>query len=71
MVKDQISIWFAKSKDGQILMFTSEPKKTATSWTGNFYVNSVIYENLKNMLNGSTFSFNDDPQYIQFKLSEH
>lgn len=70
MIKDQISIWFAKSKDGQLLMFTSEPRKTVTSWVGNFYVNSVIYENLKNMLNGTSFSFDDEPQFIQFKLAE-
>lgn len=69
-MKEKIGIWFAKSKNGQVLMFTSEPKKTDLGWTGNFYVNSIIYENLNNMLKNTQFSYNDDPQYIEFQLAE-
>lgn len=64
-----IGVWFAKAKNGMLLTFSSEPKRKDTSWTGNFYVNSIIYENIKNMLNGSSYSWKDDPQYLEFKLA--
>lgn len=65
---NNIGVWFAKAKDGTLLTFTSEPKRKNDSWTGNFYVNSIIYENLKNMLKDSPYSWKDDAQYIEFKL---
>lgn len=65
----KVGVWFAKHKNGTLLLFTSEPKREGDGWVGNFYVNSVIHENLKNMLNGSSFSWKDDPQYIEFQMA--
>lgn len=64
-----IGVWFAKAKNGMLLTFTSEPKRKGDSWEGNFYVNSIIYENIKNMLNGTSYSWKDEPQYLEFKLT--
>ena len=66
--KNTIGVWFGKAKDGTLLTFTSEPKRKNDVWTGNFYVNSIIYENLKNMLKGTPYSWKDEAQYIEFKL---
>ena len=67
--KNKLGVWFVKSKDGMLLLFTSEPKRVGESWTGNFYVNSIIYENINSMLNGSSYNWKDEPQYLEFKLS--
>lgn len=66
--KNKIGVWFAKNKQGMLMLFTSEPKRNGNSWKGNFYVNSIIYENIKNMLNGSSYSYKDEPQYLEFNL---
>lgn len=65
----KIGVWFAKHKNGSLLLFVNEPKREGDGWVGNFYVNSVIHENLKNMLNGSSFSWKDEPQYIEFQTA--
>lgn len=65
----KLGVWFAKHKNGTLLLFTSEPKREGDGWVGNFYVNSVIHENLQNMLKGSSFSNNDEAQYIEFQLA--
>lgn len=70
MGNKNIGVWFAKNKDGKLFLFTSEPKLNKDKWVGNFYVNSLIYENIQSMLNGSNYSFEDGPQYLEFKLME-
>ncbi len=68
MMKNKIGVWFTKSKDGTLLLFVDEPKKDNGKWVGNYYVNSLIYNNLANMLKKSSYSFNDEAQYIEFQL---
>ena len=68
-IGNKIGVWFAKAKNGTLLTFVSEPKRERDGWSGNYYVNSLIYENLKSMLNGSPYSWKDDPQYIEFTMT--
>lgn len=65
----KIGVWFAKHKNGLLMTFIDEPKREGDGWTGNFYVNSVIHENLENILKGSSYSWKDEPQYIEFQLA--
>lgn len=46
-MKQNITIWVAIAKDGYLMLFTDKPMQTNTSWEGNHYVNSVLYENVK------------------------
>lgn len=66
--KNKIGVWFAKTKEGKLLTFVNEPKRVGDIWTGDFYVNSIIYENILNVLSGSPYSWNDDAQYLEFSL---
>lgn len=64
-----IKIWFAKAKDGLLMMFTSEPQRKGDIWVGNHYVNSIIQANLEKMLSSTKYGWEDDPQYIEFQLN--
>ena len=64
-----IGIWFAVNKDGNLFLFTSEPKRVGDGWFGDFFLNSLIHDNIKTMLKGSKYSFEDEPQYLEFKLT--
>lgn len=65
-----IGIWFAVNKDNKLFLFTSEPKRVGDGWFGDFFLNSLIHDNIKEMLKGSKYSFDDEPQYLEFKLAE-
>ena len=72
-------IYIAVSKAGMPLMFIDEePKRTKTSWTGNHYVNSVIYEQVCkiqivpneekfSLVKQVNMSFENDPELIEFQ----
>ena len=64
-----IGIWFAVPKDNKLFLFTSEPRIVGYGWFGDFFLNSLIHDNIKTMLKGSKYSFNDEPQYLEFKLT--
>ena len=36
---------------------------------GDFFLNSLIHDNIETMLKGSKYSFEDEPQYLEFKLT--
>lgn len=64
-----IGIWFAVNKDNKLFLFTSEPRRVGDGWFGDFFLNSLIHDNIKTMLKGSKYSFDDEPQYLEFKLT--
>ena len=61
-------IYIAVSKAGMPLMFIDEERKrTDTSWIGNYYVNSVIYEQVCSLVKQVNMSFENDPELIEFQ----
>ena len=69
MENNKIGIWFAVNKDNKLFLFTSEPKRIGDGWFADFFLNSLIHDNTKEMLKGSKYSFDDEPQYLEFKLT--
>lgn len=67
-MKKNVSIWVAVAKDGHLMLFTNKPTRTNTSWKGNHYVNSVLYENVKNLMGGSNMTFESEPEAIIFTI---
>lgn len=67
-MKQNITIWVAIAKDGMVMMFTDKPTKTTNSWTGKYYVNSVLYENIKKLIGGSNMTFDNEPEPITFTI---
>ena len=47
-----IGIWFAVNKDNKLFLFTSEPKRVGDGWFGDFFLNSLIHDNIETMLKG-------------------
>lgn len=66
--KSKLVVWFAMNEDKTLFLFTSEPHRVNNHWEGNFFLNSIIQENIKSMLNGSSYSWKDEPQCLEFKL---
>lgn len=61
-------IYVVVNKAGMPLMFIDEePKRTKTSWTGNHYVNSVIYEQVCSLVKQVGMTFENDPELIEFQ----
>jgi hypothetical protein len=67
-MKQNITIWVAIAKDGYLMLFTDKPTRTNTSWEGNYYVNSVLYGNVKNLIGGSNMTFETEPEPITFTI---
>lgn len=63
---NKIQVWFAKNKNEHLVMFTSEPIREGEKWVGDYYLNSVVYNVLSQMLEKTPYSFDDDAQYIEF-----
>lgn len=65
-MENKIKFWFAKNKNGFLMMFTDEPTRGDEKWFGNYYLNSVAHDALSQMLENSQYGFEDDAQYIEF-----
>lgn len=61
---ENLTIWIAISKGGQVLLFNDEPVKQNDSWTGSYYVNSAVYENVLNLVAKTNMTFNNEPEPI-------
>lgn len=61
-------IYIAVNKDNKPFMFVDEPTRTETSWKGNFYVNSVIYAQVVEMVKMSGMTHASEPEMIEFQL---
>lgn len=68
-IPDKLVVWFGVNEDGKLFLFTSEPHREGNHWEGDFFLNSIIHENIKSMLNGSKYSWKDEPQCLEFKLN--
>lgn len=69
-MKQNITIWVAIAKDGLLMLFTDKPTRTNTSWKGNYYVNSVLYDNVRKLIGGSNMGFENDPEPITFTIEK-
>lgn len=61
-------IYIAVNKDNKPFMFVDEPTRTETSWKGNFYVNSVIYAQVVEMVKMSGMTHTSEPEMIEFQM---
>lgn len=61
---ENLTIWIAISKSGQVLLFTDEPERKNDTWVGSYYVNSAVYENVLNLVNKTSMTFDNDPEPI-------
>lgn len=61
-------IYIAVNKENKPLMFVSEPTRTETTWTGDFYVNSVIYEQVCEMVKMAGMTHASEPEVIEFQM---
>lgn len=68
--KKSIPIWVTKDKAGNMQMFTSKPIKGDQCWYGDFYVNSMIYQHIKPMIDQSTMTFDSEPEFLELSISK-
>lgn len=61
-------IFIVVNKENKPLMFVDEPTRTETTWTGNHYVNSVLYKDVVSLVKQANLNFNCDPEIIEFNL---
>lgn len=61
----QQAIYFGVNKNGKLRMFTEDPIRKDGYWIGKYYVNSVIYSQLLDVIKNTKLSWEDDSQCIQ------
>lgn len=61
---ENLTIWIAISKSGQVLLFTDEPVRKNDVWIGSYYVNSAVYENVLTLVHNTSMTFENDPEPI-------
>jgi hypothetical protein len=67
---ENLTIWIAISKSGQVLLFTDEPERKNDGWIGSYYVNSAVYENVLNLVGKTSMTFDNDPEPIILEVKK-
>ena len=69
--KRTIKIWAAINKNGFLVLTTDKPNKNMKSgkWEGNYYINSIIYNMVKDLFSKTDFNWQSDAQYFEFVIS--
>lgn len=65
---ENLIIWLAISKSGQVLLFTDEPERKNDVWIGSYYVNSAVYENVLTLVGKTSMTFYNDPELIVLEV---
>ena len=68
-IKDgqKIGVWVTIAKNGTIQLFTGiEPKRGEKSWIGTFYINSLIYKTVKDLVKNTPLSWKSEPEFLEF-----
>ena len=68
--KIPIQIWIAIAKNNKIQMFTKCPKRGKTSWIGEYYINSMVYNSIKDMIKNSSMNWNCEPEFLELAFIE-
>ena len=69
MNKQSIKCWAAINKNGFLVLFENEPKRNEVvgKWEGKLYVNSLVYNALKDLVERANLSWNNEPEYFEFE----
>lgn len=60
--------WIAVNKNGFICTFTDQPIRNEETgkWNGNYYVDSIIYKIIKDLVIKSKMNWNNEPEFFEF-----
>lgn len=69
--KKTIKVWAAVNKNGFLVLTTDKPTKNMKSgkWEGNYYVNSTIYNMVKDLFSKANFNWQNEAEYFEFGIS--
>lgn len=69
--KKTIKVWVGMNKNGFLVIFSDKPvrDKESGKWLGTMYANSVIYKMVKELLEKTSYSWNNEPEYFEFSYS--
>ena len=62
------NIYLAVNKEGVPFMFVDEPKRTQNSWSGSFFVHSLLYKQVCDLIANSQLTWDNDPELIQVEI---
>lgn len=66
-----ITIWAAINKNGKLALYTDKPTKNSEQgiWVGKYpFLNSMVYDNLKSMIEKTEMNWNCDPEPFQINI---
>ena len=67
-----ITVWFAVNKNGFVGLYSDEPKrnKDIGKWESKLpFINSVIYEQIIDLVQKTSMTWDKEPECIQIKTS--
>ena len=72
MSKKTITVWFAVNKNGFVGMYAEEPKRNNKTgkWESKFpFVNSGVYNQIRELAEKVNFDWNKEPECITFQMN--
>ena len=73
MENTTINIWFAVNKNGFVGLYCDEPKRNIDNgkWESDSpFLNSVIYNQISDLVKRTKFSWNNNPECITFSTQK-
>ena len=68
LLNKSIPVWIAIAKNESIQIFTKEPKRGKESWLGEYYINSIIHESIKDMVKNSSLTWASEPEFLELSF---
>lgn len=68
LLNKSIPVWIAIAKDESVQLFTKEPKRGKTSWIGEYYINSIIYDSIVEMVENSSLTWASEPEFLELSF---
>lgn len=70
MDKKTIKVWAARNKNGFLVLTSNKPKKneSAGRWEGTYYINSRVYNVIKDLFDKANMNWQNEPEYFEFSI---
>ena len=65
----KLGINIAVSKSGLLMMFLDKPVRQGNTWTGRYYVNSVVQKEIEEIIKDCDFTFDREPEYLEIQFT--
>ena len=63
-----LKLYISVSKSGLLMMFLDKPVRQGNTWTGRYYVNSIVQKEIEEIIKDCDFTFDREPEYLEMQF---